>query len=265
MTKLNILIAISAVALAVVLMRKATARKSASQDFSQTPAVELPQRGAAVVSAAPEARRNAVADEVVRAALKADASAAPQIVAAIARSTPEVAASSAVAALMMETNQTSPITKAAVSVAPTRAQEIVNALAKAQPASFATIGTAAAEASPDSAEAVLNGLLGANATLSTLISSVNTNGSRTHYALVETLRNAEALLAKLAEFSNATPEALLAGGLTPGHTEQLPEYTALVLADGARRPLYTPGLSSPGELNTSKPAERPPQRTDSKP
>jgi hypothetical protein len=136
---------------------------------------------------------------------------------------------------------------------------------KAQPASFATIGTAAVEASPESAEAVLNGVLSANATLNTLISMVNTNGSRTHYALVETLRNADALLARLAELSNTTVEALLANGLSPENTAQLQDHAAVVLAESSRRPVYTPGLPSPGELNTSQPADRPPQRTDSKP
>jgi hypothetical protein len=253
------------VALATATTLSATPAKveALKKEFAGVRALELPGRAASTVAAASSADRAVLAEDVIRAALDVNPSAGPLLVGAIARSTPDVAAGSAVAAASLQSKQLSPITKSAVGGAPAQAEAIVNALTKARPASFATIGVAAVEVAPKSAEAILNGITAANPTLKALIAGIDSKGAKTARSVVTVLKRAEALVAKLSISSKTTPEALLAGELTPTMTAQLPSLTASVLAaPPVVGPPYTPGSPSPGEVGTGSNYEAPPTGRD---
>ncbi len=259
MNILRTLCTIAAIATTASLSADSVKVESLKKDFARVHALELPARGAAAVAAAPSAGRQALADDVIRAAFEVDASTGPQLVAAIARATPELAAGSAATAALLQPGQLSPITKAAVSVAPAQTEAIVNSLVKGSPKSFATIGIAAVEVAPKSAEAILAGIASANATLKALISRVDTQTPRTQSAAVTVLKRTETLLVKLANSSRTTPEAILASDLTPAMTAQLTSHTATVLSTPpVVGPPYTLGSPSPGELNTAQTYEAAP-------
>lgn len=250
-----------------VLLTAAVASVSANQakidslkkEFAGVRALELPGRAASTVAAAQQADRLALADDVVRAALDVNASAGSMLIGAIARATPDVAASSAVTAASLQPKQLSPITRAAVGAAPAQAETIVGALTKAHPSSFALIGIAAIDAAPKSAEAVLNGVASANPTLKSLIVRFDTKGAKTPAAVIAVLKRAEMLLGKLSNASKTTPETILAGELTPSMTAQLTGLTATVLAaPPVVGPPYTPISGTPGEINTSQTYQGPP-------
>jgi hypothetical protein len=232
---------------------------SFKKDFSQAPSLELPARAAAAVSAAPRNGRRAVADDVVRAAIELDPSAGPQLIGVIAGSTPDVAASSAAVAASLQPKQISAITKAAVSVAHGQTETIVSNLVAAQPNSFATIGIAAAEVSPQPLSVIVRGITSANPTLKTLITSVDAKTPTNLSSLVSVLKRADALLAQVATQSKSTPAAIAAGELTPAMHSQIPALAATVNAAAANpNSPYTPGLPSPGEINTSRKLDLPP-------
>ncbi len=263
MNKLKILCTVALVAAAASVGANQAKIDSLKKEFAGVRALELPGRAASTVAAAPSTDRLALADDVVRAALDVNASAAPMLIGAIARSTPDAAAGSAVTAVLLQPKQLSPITRAAVGAAPAEAEAIVGALTKSHPAAFALIGVAAVEAAPKSAEAILHGITAANPTLKTLIARFDTKGAKTPAAVVSVLKRTEMLLAKLSSSSKSTPETILASELTPTMTAQLSGLTATVLAaPPVVGPPYTPISGTPGEINTSQTFEAPPTSRD---
>jgi hypothetical protein len=228
------------------------------KEFAGVRALELPSHAATTVATAKKADRPELAPDVVRAALDVNASSASLVVGAIARSTPEVAAASAVTAASLQPKQLLAITRAAVGAAPRQAGGIVGELTKQRPAAFAAIGISAVDVAPKSAEAVLNGITKANPTLKALISRVNTKDAKTAPAVVTVLKRTEAMLTKLSTATKTTPETILANELSPAMLAQLPGVTATVMAaPPVIGPPYTPGGSF-GEFDTSQTYVAPP-------
>ncbi|HMJ89090.1 MAG TPA: hypothetical protein VK530_04705 [Candidatus Acidoferrum sp.] len=260
---LKTLCAVALIAAAASVSANDAKIEALKKEFSTVRTLELPARAASTISAVSKADRAALVDDVVRAALGVNASGGSLLVGAIARSTPDVAADSAVTATSLQPKQLLPITKAAIGGAPGEAEAIVSALTKARPAAFATIGIAAVEVAPGSAEAILNGITEANPTLKSLISRFDTKRAKSPAAVVSVLKRTETLLVKLSNTSKNTPEAILASELSPAMTAQLPGLTSTVLAaPPIVGPPYAPGSPTPGEINTSQNNIAPPGGRD---
>jgi hypothetical protein len=249
---MKILCTIALVAAAASLSANTAKIESLKKEFSTVRALELPARAASTVAAAKQADRQELAGDVVRAALDVKASSAPLLVGAIARSTPEVAASSAVTAASIQPKETARITRAAVGAAPSEAEAIVSALTKEHPTAFAVVAISAVDVAPKSAQAILRGVTSANPTLKSLIGRIDTKGAKTAPEVVTVLKRVDALVAKLSRSSNTTSENVLANELTPAMMAQLPGMTATVMASAPIiGPPYTPGGGA-GETDTSQ-------------
>jgi hypothetical protein len=102
--------------------------KSAKKTISSVPVLELPAKAAELVTQAAKEDREAIAVTVTRAAISKSRSSAPQIVAAISKAAPDVAAPVARIAAEMETAQSATIQAAAIGAAPQARAEIVSSV-----------------------------------------------------------------------------------------------------------------------------------------
>jgi hypothetical protein len=129
-------------------------------DFSKilagTSIVEMPATAASLVAKADTQKgQKNVTIAVVKAAVRLNPTAAVAVVGAISHATPGMAPIAAVTAAMMQHKQLSSIAKAAAAAAPAQAGNIVAALIKEFPSSYAIIAIAASEGAPQAGKEIL--------------------------------------------------------------------------------------------------------------
>ena len=135
------------------------------ETFRKVPAAEVPAKAADIVSQTDASSRNAVAADVVKAALKKRSTIAPSLVGAICRKAPETAPTVAATAAELQPKQAKVIAQAAAAAAPAQAGEIVKAVCKVAPRQYREVALAVSKVAPNSAREILAGLSEALPTL----------------------------------------------------------------------------------------------------
>jgi len=121
----------------------------------RAPAAEMPACAAALVKATKSRDRGQATVNAVHAALEINPSLAPAVVAAIAKSVPDMASIAAGTAAELEPKLATAIAKAAAVAAPSRAGRIVIAVCRAAPQEYRSVALAVAQAVPGSDREVL--------------------------------------------------------------------------------------------------------------
>lgn len=142
--------------------------------LSQSTAAELPTLSADLVKKAKARDWGETVANVIHAALEINPTAAPSIVAAIAKSVPEVASIAASTAAAAQPKQAVAIASAAVAAAPSRAAKILTAVCRAVPSQYGEIALAIAQVMPGCDLEMLNALSEAVPALSGTISAYMT-------------------------------------------------------------------------------------------
>ena len=119
-----------AIALAAPSAKAITAAqaKEVKKAVTSVPIPEMPAKAAELVLKASKADRADIAAAAVRAAIYKSRSSAPQVVAAIAKASPEVAGVASMTAVQMEGDQASLIAQAATTAAPGAKMEIASSV-----------------------------------------------------------------------------------------------------------------------------------------
>jgi hypothetical protein len=121
-------------------------------------APELPMVIVKLIQQSPAADREATTISVVRAAVDLNPASAPQLVGAVARALPELAAIAAATAAARQPAQADAITRAAVTVAPAALGRIVTSVCNAAPNEFRRIALAAEEIAPNSRQEIIGSI-----------------------------------------------------------------------------------------------------------
>jgi hypothetical protein len=129
-----------------------------TESFRKVPAAEVPAKAADIVLQAEASGRDAVAVNVVKAALKKNPTMATAVVGAICRKSPETAPTVAATAAGVQPKQAKLIAQAAAAAAPAQAGEIVKAVCKVAPRAYREIALAVAQVAPKAAKEILTGL-----------------------------------------------------------------------------------------------------------
>ena len=118
--------------------------------------LDVPAKAASLVSQAVEAEKIAMAESVVKAAVRLHPTADTAIVGAVAQTTPKSAPIAAVTAATLQHKRLDLIVKAAAAAAPAQASKIVTAMIREFPADYGVIAVAAAEGAPEEGRAILS-------------------------------------------------------------------------------------------------------------
>jgi hypothetical protein len=140
------------------------------QAFFGVSVLEMPAKAAELVSRAPAKDREVISATVVQQAATLKPTALPAVVGAIAKGSPEVAASAAAVGAAAQPKLAVAIAKAAAAAAPAKAVEIAQAVAKALPAQAREVALMVASVAPAEASAALAKL--ANETVSATTTAV---------------------------------------------------------------------------------------------
>jgi hypothetical protein len=225
---------------------------------------ELPLETARLISS-----QKANAADAVRAAISLSGASPQLIVASVAKASPKSAAAAAATAIatqpkltsnpQMQPKLTVAITKAAISAAPSEIFDIVAESCKARPASFYTIGVAAAEAAPRATDKVIPAITSGVPALKPIIqraqADFKTANRSASLALV--LKHAENLLFAIAHEQNLSPEALLAKETETSLAQQLVAKADTLPPPPVQRPPFVSGPTI-GEIRPPNTTEVPP-------
>lgn len=212
---------------------------------------------------------HADAADAVSAAIALSGASPQLIVGSVAKSSPAAAAAAAATAiaaepkltsdLQMQPRLTMAIVKAAVSAAPSEISSIVSESCKARPASFYTIGVAAAEASPRSSDKVIPAIIAAVPNLKPLIQRAQADfkSANRSASLALVLKHTENLLATISHEQNVSPETLLAKETESSLTEKLMAKADTLPIPPVQRPPFVGGPTI-GEVPIPVTTEVPP-------
>lgn len=128
------------------------------QALGQVPMAEMPAKAAQLVKDTNSRDRAAVAVQAVRAGLELSPTAAPTLVAAIAKAAPETAPAVAATAAQEQPQSAALIARAAAAAAPSKAGKIVAAVCRAVPAEYKKVAIAVAQVVPGAGKEILNGV-----------------------------------------------------------------------------------------------------------
>ena len=164
------------------------------ETLSGVPPIELPAKAAQVV-------------KETKAAVGINPAAAPAIVGAIARTTPEMASAAAGTAAAAQPKQAGAIAKAAAAGAPTKAGKIVTAVCRAAPRDYRGIAIAVSQAVPGAAKEILEAVASALSDLKPYIEEAITS-FRGGVLTVAAVLDQAAKLAQTSPGSGSGPVAL---------------------------------------------------------
>ena len=133
---------------------------------------DLPSKASDLIQQASPKDRQQVAIDVVKAAIGLDAASAPAIVAAIAKSFPDLADVVAATAAGLVPDQAEIIARSAATSAPFMAGKIVQAVCTVLPKQYKTVAEAVAEVVPSAAKDILAGVYAAIPSLKNSIQSL---------------------------------------------------------------------------------------------
>lgn len=184
-----------------------TAAPDYKKQLSAVSALELPAKAAELVGGAAAKDREVVTSAVVKNVAGIKPTALPATVGAIAKSTPEVAATAAAVATAAHPKLAVDVAKAAAAAAPKQAGAIVAAVCKVLPENYKNIAIVVAKIAPDSAKEILAAVGSAIPRLSPYIQQAGV-GVSGQVDVASILAHAETLAA-----SSATTAST--GGSTP--------------------------------------------------
>ena len=225
---------------------------------------ELPTETARLV-----AQQHADAADAVSAAISLRGASPQLIVGSVAKASPKSAAAAAATAIANEPKltsnpQTQPkltvaITKAAISAAPSEVFDIVAESCKARPASFYTIGVAAAEAAPRATDKVIPAIISGVPALKPIIQRAQADfkAANRSASLALVLKHAENLLSTIAHDQNLSPEALLAQESETSLAQKLVAKADTLPPPPVQRPPFVSGPTT-GEIRPVDTTEVPP-------
>ena len=154
----------------------ATAVSASANSFlpalSAVSSAELPAKAAALISQADAKNLQQTTIDVVKAAVGLNPAAVAEVVASIARTSPDMAATAAGTAVGLVPNQAATIARAAAAAAPAQAGKIVAAICRVAPNDYKDVADAVAEVVPGAGKDILNGLSIAMPQLKDLIAQV---------------------------------------------------------------------------------------------
>jgi hypothetical protein len=220
---------------------------SFKETLSGVPAAELPALAAKLVKDAKPQDREAVTIEVVKAAVGINPAAAPQIVSAIAKAVPEMAAVAAGTAAEQQPKLAGAITKAAAAAAPSKAGRIVMAVAGVVTNEYRFIAVAAAEAAPTYGKDILKAVATTNPKLKPYIDQALADYGLSIPPVGETLDQAKAAQ-NLPQSGNLTLESMTNGKGVSGNPAFIPPS-----APEANPAPNVSGSSLQGTRNYSRP------------
>jgi hypothetical protein len=152
---------------------QATAGDNSALSALSTVAIsDLPAKASALIQQATPKDRQQMAIDVVKAAIGLDAASAPSIVAAIAKSMPDLADVVAATAAGLVPDQAEMIARAAATSAPSMAGKIVQAICTVLPKQYKVVAEAVAEVVPGAAKEILAGVYAAIPSLKNSIQSL---------------------------------------------------------------------------------------------
>ena len=138
-----------------ILAADATPTPNYKQVLSSVSVLEMPAKAAELVKDAPAKTREIVTSAVVRNAAGLKPTALPAVVGAIAKSSPEMAATAAAVATSVQPKLAVDVSKAAAASAPSQAAAIVAAVCKVLPANYHNVAVVVAQIAPDAASGIL--------------------------------------------------------------------------------------------------------------
>ena len=209
--------------------------------------VEAVKSSATLVAGASAADRTPVTVAVLREVAHTHVTALPKVVAAIARSTPDMADVAASEAARLHPEEAVAIARIASQVAPGQAGQIVEAVLFYSPASFREVGEAAINAAPSQARAILNAVAANNLDLKPYFdNALAGNAVVSPAAAKDALRHAALISKGVAKHLSVD----LAGAQVAQNNSQY----------GYAKPLNTSGLNLnlPAQVNSGSPAFLPP-------
>ncbi|MEY4385920.1 MAG: hypothetical protein RLY20_1203 [Verrucomicrobiota bacterium] len=156
-TKFLLLVASTVIAANLVAEDK-VAVPNYKKDLSSVTVLEMPAKAAGLVAQAPAKDRAVVTSAVVKSVAAIKVTALPATVGAIAKSSPDMAATAAAVATSVEPKLAVDVSKAAAASAPTKAGEIVAAVCKVLPENFRNVAAIVAKIAPDQAKQILAGV-----------------------------------------------------------------------------------------------------------
>jgi len=133
----------------------ATPAPNFKKALSSVSALEMPAKAAELVKQAPAKDREVVTSAVVNNAAAIKPMTLPAVVGAIAKSTPDMAATAAAVAAAAQPKLALEIARAAATAAPTQAKAVVASVCKVLPKEYHSVAVAVAQIAPDSAGGIL--------------------------------------------------------------------------------------------------------------
>ena len=202
-------------------------------------AMELPRKAADLVKHANDKTIQQTTTDVVKAAVGLNPAAAGAIVAAIAKSSPKMAAIAAGVAVRLVPDQAASIARAAVAAAPKEARNIVEAVCRVVPGDYKKVASAVAEVVPGGSIEILQGVAAAIPQLKDLINQVlaQSNGKAPPMspALKTISQSSDPADVAQPQFVSASP-LVFGGAVAPAPAPSVPKSS-------------TPGSQPGGPLN----------------